>query len=447
VSNDGGASQAGRARRRRRSSRSSARARSHEDFASSDAGGGGDQKVPDHPGVPRGAPIMVTDDDGLAACLEAVRAAGRFAYDTEFIGEDTYDPVLCLVQVGTEDHVYIIDPLEGVEVEPVLALVADPHVETIVHAGQQDLEPVLRLLGHVAANVFDTQVAAGFTDRPYPLSLRDLVHECIGIRLGKGATFTDWSRRPLSRTHLRYAADDVRYLLAIRERLDGELDERGHRDAFAAECANLCASVSDLQDLDARTQRVIGNRKLTGRARLLVRWFVELRETIARERDQPPRSVIKDDVLVRLARDPVKSIEKLENVRNMPRPIARSHGQRILDLAEEVQSVPAEDLPSEADREETPADRVRIDALWAMVSAWSHGRSIDPRLIGSRRAIADWYWTGREGGDPWAGDLGGWRRTFLAPVLETMFGGEGSIRFTWPDAWMRAEDDAPGVDG
>ena len=167
-------------------------------------------EIPDIPMVPPGTPDPITSPKDLLAMVEHVRAVGTFAYDTEFIGEETYFPHLCLVQLATSEQVFLVDPLAIEDLSPIWDLIADPAVLTLVHAGQQDLEPVYRLMNSTAANVIDTQVAAGFAGFPYPCSLNRLILAQVGAKLGKGMTFTHWDKRPLSSMQRRYAADDVR---------------------------------------------------------------------------------------------------------------------------------------------------------------------------------------------------------------------------------------------
>src|SRR5205823_3010270 len=138
--------------RRARFARSQHRAKQHAD--AHDESHAPHAAVPELAGVPRGDAVLVDTDAGLSELLGQLRAAGSFAYDSEFIGELTYVPKLCLVQVATTNRVALIDPLAGVELKPFWEIIADPSVEKIVHAGEQDVEPVIRHLGREAQNVF-----------------------------------------------------------------------------------------------------------------------------------------------------------------------------------------------------------------------------------------------------------------------------------------------------
>ncbi len=196
--------------------------------------------IPQHPLISRAPASLINTAEAMGQLLVHLRQTGSFAYDSEFIGELSYHPKLCLIQVATHERVALIDTLADLDLAHFWELLADGSVEKIVHAGQQDLEPVLRHLKKPPANVFDTQVAAGFIALSYPAGLSKLVRELVGVQLGKGFTFTHWDQRPLSAVQMRYAADDVRYLPALRQSIGQKLAELGHVQWAQAECAALC---------------------------------------------------------------------------------------------------------------------------------------------------------------------------------------------------------------
>ena len=86
--------------------------------------------IADHPMVVAGRPELVTDVAGLESIAAHVREVGSFAYDTEFIGEETFHPRICLVQIATAERLVLIDPVEVPDLSPIFDVVADPAVET-----------------------------------------------------------------------------------------------------------------------------------------------------------------------------------------------------------------------------------------------------------------------------------------------------------------------------
>src|SRR3954471_1490641 len=93
---------------------------------------------------------------------ELAREHGRLGLDTEFVSERRYRPLLCLVQVVVGDRIEILDPLGDLDPGPLAAVLADPSVETVLHAGRQDVALLKRTWATTVSNIFDTQVAGGF---------------------------------------------------------------------------------------------------------------------------------------------------------------------------------------------------------------------------------------------------------------------------------------------
>ena len=133
--------------------------------------------------------------DRLVAHL---RSCGRFAFDTEFVSEDTFEPVLCLIQVATREEIVVIDPFQVRDLSAFWDVATDPSVQVVMHAAGEDLRICLMRAGKLPASVFDVQLAAGLAGLSYPLSLVNLVGQVLGITLAGSETRTDWRRRPLS---------------------------------------------------------------------------------------------------------------------------------------------------------------------------------------------------------------------------------------------------------
>src|SRR5690606_18311655 len=108
-----------------------------------------------------------------------------------------------------------------------------------IHSAAQDLEVLKGSLGFLPERLFDTQIAAALLDRGEQVSYAGLVQSLFGVELAKGATRTDWSRRPLSAAQVEYAFADVAYLLDIKEVLSGELERQDKRQWLEHACAEL----------------------------------------------------------------------------------------------------------------------------------------------------------------------------------------------------------------
>ena len=399
------------------------------------------EAVPEHPLIPAGPPELVATQAALDEAIGHLRQAGGFAYDTEFIGELTYYPQLCLVQLATTQRVILVDPLAKLDLQPLWALIAEPEVETIVHAGPQDLEPVVRHLGRPPARVVDTQLAAGFVGLPYPLSLRELVRELVGASLSKGATFTEWDRRPLAPMQLEYAADDVRYLPATWSIIRGRLEKTGHTAWALAECATLCQAEAYAFNLDAQVLRVKGSGAMSGRKAAVLRALVAVRDHAARQQDVPPRALLRDEVLVGLAKRQPASRGELAAVSGLPRPIERAYGEQLLQAMREGQQAPAPDMSEVRRPPEPPAERIAVDSLWALTQSVCHSQAVDPALVASRQDIRR-FLAGLDRPAA-AGDsvlMQGWRRQLVGEVLRDFVAAKRRVTLRWESGRLKGPE-------
>ena len=106
--------------------------------------------------------------------------------DTEFVGEDSYHPSLCLVQVAAGDRLFIIDPLSVGPLDAFWQLVIDPSRVAVVHAGREEVRLCRLGGGAPPGNLFDLQLAAGLAGFPYPLSHGALVNQVLGVQIPAG---------------------------------------------------------------------------------------------------------------------------------------------------------------------------------------------------------------------------------------------------------------------
>ncbi len=285
--------------------------------------------------------LAISDD--VAQLAELARASGRLCIDTEFMGEGRYRTLLCLVQVavevpGEEVRIEVLDPLDGsLDPTPLAELLADPEIEVVMHAGRQDVALLRRVWATDITNLFDTQLAAGFAGLRAQLGYEALLHELLGVRLAKSASFTRWDARPLSAEQIDYARDDVRHLLQATTVLQDRLAELGRLDWAREECFAL-AQATDERDPDVIFARLPRVNSLDPKLRAIARELVEWREETARTQDRPIPAVLSDAALIEVAKRRPSAISQLEQIRGINEPTLRRRGRQILEAVEKGRS-------------------------------------------------------------------------------------------------------------
>lgn len=166
--------------------------------------------------------------------MESLANEPWIGFDTEFVGEKTYIPVLCLIQIVSERDIYLVDTLRIADLDGLLSILEDPKVLKITHAGDNDYRLLNTLYGTVPNNTFDTQIAAGFVGYNYPAGFAKIVERELRVTLAKSHTVADWGARPLDPKALEYAIEDVKYLPALHEKFTGKL-RKHHREAWTRE--------------------------------------------------------------------------------------------------------------------------------------------------------------------------------------------------------------------
>lgn len=380
--------------------------------------------------------LLIECPEGLLDLVEHLRDAGRFAFDSEFVSEETFEPVLGLIQVATRDRLAVVDPLAIGDVGAFWDVLTDPGIEVVMHAAGEDLRICKGQTGRLPARVVDVQIAAGLAGFSYPLSHSNLTQQALGISLPGGETRTDWRRRPLSPAQLRYALDDVRYLLDVADSLDQRLDVRGRRAWAEAEYRAQLESIRARDDED-RWRRLPGLHHLSRRGLEAARRLYDWRRDDARRSNRPLRQVMRDDLLVAIARRLPTSRKDLEALRDFNRPHLLARSAEILRVLDTARQVPAESLPEHAGRhDEGPGLAMVVALLTAALNHCCTREQVAFGLVGSASDLRDlvrWYHLGRpEDRRP---DLArGWRETVCGSTLIDVLAGRQALRISDPAA-------------
>jgi ribonuclease D len=330
------------------------------------------------------AASLVSSDAGLRSALDGARGSGRLALDTEFLRERTYRSRLCLVQIATPESLSLIDPLANVDLAPLAELVADPSVEVVVHAGRQDFELFYERFGALPANVFDVQIAAGFVGHGASLPYARVVEIVLGRKLIKGESYSDWCRRPLTESQLRYAADDVAWLLEVADRLKRELLERERLEWAREEMKGLEDKGTYEVDPGESWRRVGGRGSLSSSKLAVLREVARWREETAMRRDLPRGWVVKDPTLIEIARRGPRDLAGLRAIRGLnPAEAGRSGAELLAAVAKGARSRPPEE-PGSLPRWAQVRARMLSGLADAIVRARSERAQVATELVATR---------------------------------------------------------------
>ncbi len=376
--------------------------------------------------------IVATPAD-LVDCLDHLTGQSQVAFDTEFVGEESYRPELCLVQVATAEHLFLIDPYAVGPLDGFWNLLTDPDRLVIVHAGREEIRMCRHGVGKPPAQVFDVQVAAGLVGFAYPIGYGNLVNDVLGIRTNKGETLTDWRRRPLTPAQERYAYDDVRYLLPIWKRLSDKLKKRGRMDWAAEEFAVAVRRALGGDPGTERWRKVKGlggldRRGLAVALRALFQW----REVFADRVNRPARYLLRDDLISDIARRLPSKLDDLTPLRGLP----RGEAEAILNAVHQADTTSPDEWPEKEERDHDPPHVALLAQLLGVVLAEFAAREqIAPNMVATTSDLrTPWLDPDKKKGSlPDDFPLGhGWRAKAVLPELAAVLDGERALRVADP---------------
>lgn len=375
---------------------------------------------------------IITSQQEFETLCKQMHESGSVAFDTEFVSEYTFYPELCLLQFAFDGNAYAVDPYEVNNLDPWWDLMLDEKIEKVIHGGREELRFCYDRTGQLPRNTFDVQLTQGLLSRGYPVSYSALVERILGHKLSSKETRTDWRKRPLTKSQLRYALDDVvhlhnvihkqREILASRNRSHWEEleNKRYQTDLF-----------SDLQEPGWKRLPQLSrlNRRELATAIEVSNW----RDRTAREQNRPLRKLLRDDLVIDLAKRQPKTVSELEQTRGFgafSNPDARTS---ILGCVKVVASRPDKKLPPRI-RDRQGGGRQDEHVLSKLLAiALAHlcaEQDVSPSLVATSSDLRDfvrWYNAGRkpQSAPKLASD---WRAEICGDVLCDLLDGNVVLR-------------------
>ncbi len=377
---------------------------------------------------------IFTEQDFLDFC-DSVADAEFIAFDTEFVSEDSYQPDLCLIQVAVGQRYFIIDPHAIEDVTPFWELIASPGHQTIVHAGREEFRFCYNAVNQTPSDLFDIQLASAFVGLEYPAAYGTLVQRLVGKTLKKGETRTNWRRRPLSERQLDYAMQDILYLKPIRDELIQRLDQLDRRQWIVDEMAAWQKQLIASETVEP-WRRVSGVSGLAPRSLAVVREIWTWREGEARSRNRPPRRVLRDDLVVELAKRQTADVKRIRALRGMERRDLQRHHETLAECVQRALDLDRDDCPLPFQSRSLPQVSVLAQFLSTALNSICRSAQVAPGLVGTTQDVREFIATklNLNNGSPKEPLVltEGWRGEIVGSELEKLLHGERSIRVDNP---------------
>lgn len=302
----------------------------------------------------------------LEQTAQVLAGAPRLYLDTEF-ESNRFGSRICLLQISAGDEIYLVDTLKLDSLEPLRSLFAQESSEWVLHAGLQDVQLLVEALGlRGPASLFDTQVAWGLLSAENAVSLAYLQYRVLGKRSSKAHQADDWTRRPLPASQLSYAADDVRHLPELRERLGERARELGREGIVVDASLELLRPVREVPgDLSLDSFRNAWQLEPAQQAalRFLIGWHNSLSPA---ERAQVPET----KTLLAIAGRLPDSVDALARIKGVPRGLVQRSGQALVKgLQRAAAEARAEDFVPIDPAPYATFEEIRLDAWFTLARA------------------------------------------------------------------------------
>ncbi len=325
-------------------------------------------------------PVLVDAPAALDKMLAALAHEPIIALDTEADSLYRYFYKVCVIQISTPGCDYIVDPLRLPDLAPLGQFLADPAVEKIFHAAENDILMLKRDFAFNFANVFDTMLAARILGWPQ-VGLAALVKKHFNVELDKRAQLTDWGQRPLNAAQLSYARLDSHFLFDLRRLQVSELRARRRwreaQEAFAA----LPSIVYTEKPFDPDGfWRMRGTRDLYPNEVAVLRELYLWRDEQARHLNRPAFKVLGDDALIQLSQRQPQHLADL----GLSQRQAESCGRGILAAINRGRHAPPPQppvRPHNGNGRPDPAVQARFDRLRAWRTQRASERAVDADIV------------------------------------------------------------------
>jgi ribonuclease D len=248
------------------------------------------------------------------------------------------------------------------------------------------------------------------------------MREVLGVELAKSHARADWMRRPLPTKQLQYAADDVIYLAKAYPKMRDKLKSLGRLDWLDAEWRDMTDPERYEKPAQLMWKRVKQINNLKGARLAVAQQLAAWREETAREANTPRNWLLKDPLILDLARQMPDDIDELKHVRGLSAGTIRQHGKAIIALIADAKNDKPQPLATPIRKGGLTVEQdAAADVLEAVSKLHAAKLAINAAVLAPRRSIEDLI-----RGQHDTTVMQGWRQELIgAPLLRVLQGDTG----------------------
>jgi len=310
----------------------------------------------------------INKQSGLKRLANILADQQIIAVDTESNSLYAYREQVCMIQFSTSEADYLVDPMELPDLSPLGPIFANPEIEKAFHAAEYDLLCLKRDFGFSFANLFDTMLAARILGRK-EVGLGSILEAEFNIQVDKRHQRADWGQRPLPGFLLDYARQDTHYLIALREMLAQQLNEKGLMALAQEDFRRLCKVEANPENGKNACWRVNGAHLLSSQQAAVLQELCKYRDEAARQMNRPLFKVISDTTLHAVASSLPQSLDDLKALPGMTNHQMTRHGKALLQAVHRGLKAKPIHRPRTARPDERYMARIEVLKQWRKLKA------------------------------------------------------------------------------
>ena len=326
----------------------------------------------------------------LAQFVSQIENEKAIGVDVEADSMYHFKEKVCLIQMATANVNVVIDPLVIKDLSALKPIFKRSDIQKIFHGADYDVRSLYRDFKFNINNLFDTELASRFLGFPES-GLEAVLKKKFAVTLDKKFQRKDWSRRPLPREMIAYAAEDARYLMPLAQDLTTELKDKGRFSWVHEECEILSKVRPNTNGTDPLFFNFKGAGKLDPRSLAILEALLQNRREIARKKDRPLFRIIGSHSLLDLAESKPTDKKQLEKSGALSPKQIDMYGRQLLAVINSATETPKKDLP-EYPRRKAPrvpaaaAERVKSLRWWR--DSQAQKLAMEPSLILTKSLIS-----------------------------------------------------------